>query len=52
MNKVLRRQPAILETWYIYFAMQQGAFNYLLMMLEVWARYMTRRFPAKATESL
>ena len=22
MNKALRRQPAILETWYVYFAMQ------------------------------
>ena len=31
MNKALRRQPAILENWYVYFAMlmQQGAFHYL-----------------------
>jgi len=33
MNKALRRQPAILETWYVYFAMLcngGGAFHYLL----------------------
>ena len=32
MNKALRRQHAILETWYVYFAMlcNRGAFHYLL----------------------
>jgi len=49
MNKALRRQSAILEPWYVYFAMlcNSGPFITYHDTLAVWARYMARRFPAK-----
>ena len=50
MNKALCRQPAILETWYVYFAMLFATVGLSLPYhdtLAVWATYMARRFPAK-----
>ena len=51
MNKALRRQPAILETWYVYGISLCCAPGGLSLpsqdMFAVWARYMARRFPAK-----
>jgi len=50
MNKVLCRQPAILENWYVYFAMlcNSGPFitfsRYVSSVGEV---FMAHRFPAK-----
>ena len=43
MNTALRRQPAILETWYVYFAMQcTGGFSLLSHdTLAVWATQST-----------
>jgi len=52
MNKALRRQPAILETWYVYFAM---LCNRSLSLpyhntWAVWLRYMACHFPAKTNQ--
>jgi len=46
MNKALCRQPEILETWYVYFAMLCDSVPYRDKLV-VWARYMARRFAAK-----
>ena len=46
MKKALRRQPEILETWYVYFAMLCDSVPYRDKLV-VWARYMARRFAAK-----